>query len=173
MRYTRVVAKNAQGLDLVAFNGPVSTTAPAVAILSGRVRRYSMAAYDYLNAVVLELGDGRYLCYSGLAFSGRAADGIVVERGAVLGQIEPATRTSILRARAHTAGVNAYQTPYLNVEAWSQLPPTFTASRGVGGTNWRPDRGFINPADFWSSLGIELVGAPGSQILAVRADRVC
>ena len=169
-RYSRVAGRSAVGLDLVAFGADRRpTVAPVVAALPGRVRRFTMATFDYINAVVLELGDGRYLCYSGLAFGGRAADGRVVERGAVIGQIEPASRTAILRARAHTASVNAYSTPYVNVEAWSQLPPTFSSSRSVTGTQWRPLAGFINPEAFWSSLGIDIVGEPGSQIMAVRA----
>jgi hypothetical protein len=169
MRYARVVGADSYGLDLVAFGADRQpAVAPVVASLQGRVRRWPMTAQGYLNNVILELEDGRFLCYSGLAFNGRASEGAVVPRGAVIGQIEPAARTSFLRSRLRTASVDPYTTPFCYVEAWSRLPPVFVTGRSTSGTIYRPEAGFISPSEFWGSLGIDIVGPRGSQLMAIR-----
>lgn len=167
MRYARVVDQNAQGIDLMAFSaGRGAISAPAVACLPGRIHRYSMARYEYRNNVILETDVG-FICYSGLAFGGRAADGTTVARGAVIGQIETPGRISMLRIRDRTAGASPTY-PYLHIEAWNRMPPLFVSRLTHNGTTWSLSDGAISPASFWGMLGIDFVGPEHSQIMAIR-----
>lgn len=169
MRYSRVVGRNAFGIDLVAFGAnrrPAS--APVVAALPGRIRRWQMIAEGYLNNTVIEIEGGGFLSYSGMAFTGRVAEGAIVQRGTVIGQIEPAALSSFSRRSLRTARVDPYTTPFLYLEAWSILPPQFDRGRSTAGTSYRPAMGFINPDAFWGGLGIDFVGPAGSQVMAIR-----
>lgn len=170
MRYSRVVARNGIGIDLVAFGADRRpATAPAVACLPGRVRRFSLVNYHYRNNLVLEIEGGLFVCYSGLAFSGRASDGATVQRGAVLGTLEEASRVAFLRNQDRTVAVDAYTTPYLYVEVYRRLPPRFERGAGMTGTTYTISSfDVVPPTEFWGSLGIDFVGNARSEIMAIR-----
>lgn len=175
MRYSRVVAVNGQGLDIVAFGAdrrPAS--APVVAPFSGTVRRDSPASrYGYLNLLVIEVADPSrsrplFVALSGLAFSGRAPGGSIVRAGEQVGTIEPPNAFSFARANFRTAGADP-RNPYLNVEVWTSLAPRFETGRSITGTTYTYVSGAIEPGLFWAEAGIDLVGRRGSQQMLVRA----
>lgn len=172
MRYSRVVAQNAHGIDLMAFGAdrrPAGAT--VVAPVAGVVRlRTGYVRYGYRNAVVIEAAGAdrpTFVCLSGLAFAGRAEDGSYVRSGMPVGQIEVPSRIDFLRSRDRTAGADA-DLPYLHVESWTQDPPRFESHRTLRGEEWRLEGGVISPAEFWSSVGIDFSGRYGSQTMLIR-----
>jgi hypothetical protein len=173
-RYSRVVAVDAQGIDLVAFGADRRPTAAAVvAALPGRViRDGGYTRYGYRNSVIVESAfvgmRSIWICYSGLAFGGRAPAGEMIRAGGAIGTIELPSVMPIMRTTDRTAGVSPRE-PYLHVEAWDRFPPVYSDSRSLTGTDWRLEQGAISPRAFWPSIGIDFVGPAGSQVLAIRA----
>lgn len=166
-RYARVVAVNAQGIDLVAFSRGRPSGGAVLSALPGTVHRLgTFLAYGYRNAVAVE-SEGTFVCYSGLRFEGRPEDGASVASGQRIGEIEVPGRIDFLRSRDRTAGADPTYA-YLHVEVWDRLPPLFVSAATVRGTTFRLERGAIAPQAFWPSLGIDFVGAPRSQVMAVR-----
>lgn len=170
MRYSRVVARNAQGMDLMAFGADRRPAgAEVVAPFAGRVHRPGeLARFEYRNAVVIEMQPDRFVCLSGLAFSGRAAAGSTVSPGSPVGTIEVPSRLDFLRIRDRTAGADPQQ-PYLHVEVWTRLPPVFASQMSVSGTRYVLESGALQPGSFWPSVGLDFSGRSGSETLLVRA----
>lgn len=170
MRYSRVVARNAQGMDLMAFGADRRPAgAQVVAPLGGTVHRLGeLTRYEYRNAVVIEVAAQRYVCLSGLAFSGRAEAGAVVGPGTVIGSLEVPGRMDFLRSRDRTSGASPNH-PYLHVEVWSRLPPVFDSHLGASGIRYSLVSGSIAPGEFWPSVGLDFSGTRGSEMLLVRA----
>ncbi len=170
-RYARVVSVDGQGFDIVAFQGTRPGGAPVVAPVAGTVHLVTgMVREGYRNAVVIEARDSTrplFVVLSGLAFLGRPADGASVESGSPVGEIEVPGRIDFLRARDRTAGVDPMN-PYLHIETWSRLPPEFTSGMSTHGTVYSLASGFYAPSEAFAAIGIDLVGAPGNQVMGVR-----
>jgi hypothetical protein len=179
-RYARVVAANAQGLDVVAFGRsssgvPQPIGAPVVSVTPGTVRAFELRAADlgFRNPVLVEAMDvlpgarPLFFVYSGLAFAGRPAPGTVVRAGTPIGSIAEPERIDFLRARDRTAGTDP-RNAYLHIETWTTATPTFTERRAITGSVWSLESGYYDPRQVFRALGIDLVGAPGTQVLAVR-----
>lgn len=172
-QHARVVATNAQGIDLVSFGARNEPTgAPVVSPLDGTIYRSGdLTRYGYRNAVVLQAPDGIFICLSGLAFGGRAESGQAVRAGTVIGQVEVPSSIDFLRVRDRTAGVNP-RNPYLHMEVWNRLPPRFAEHLSTQGLTWTLESGVINPREFWPSIGIDFVGPVGSQTMAIRMGSI-
>lgn len=173
-RYARVVAVNGQGLDMVAFGADRRPTGGrVVSPFAGTVRLSGALRFGYLNPVVIEVTDPSrsrpvYVCISGLAFGGRASSGTSVQPGTPIGTIAIPERTDYLRSRAITAGTDPMH-PYINVQVWTTLTPMYDLVHTIRGNEYRYQSGALEPVAFWRSVGLDLVGRPGSQQMLVRA----
>lgn len=165
-RYARVAARNTQGFDLVAFSRGRPAGGIVIAPVAGTaVRRADLFTYGYRNPVVIETAEPRlFFVFSGLAFTGRAEG--AVTPGTPIGEIEVPGRIDFLRARDRTAGVNPSYA-YLHVEVWTRMPAMFELFRSSRGEAYRLTQGVRDPGEVWPSIGIDFVGVPGSEVMAV------
>lgn len=171
MRFARVVAKTARGMDFMYFD-PDGTprSGPVVAPLAGwMLDGMSFAQMHLRRALLYRFEDGTYAVFSGMTTTGRPPFGAHLERGAVLGQLDqPGSFTErtlrAFRGLDVTAGADPIY-PYLHMEFWAELP-TIREWLTTRGRQWIADGGRrINPVEWWRAQGFELVGPSRSETL--------
>ncbi|NJN63441.1 MAG: hypothetical protein HC882_00255 [Acidobacteria bacterium] len=171
MRFARVVAKTARGMDFMYFepdgrprSGPV--VAPVACAVD---YADDLARMRYRGAVALRMTDGAHVVLSGLSAAGRVRFGTTLRPGDPVGVIEQPSDFSpetlrAFRGRDVTAGADPIY-PYLHMEIWAEMPTVIHVVTVRGPQYVFRGGRRINPVTWWRAQGYELVGPSRSETL--------